>query len=272
MVEDMVRTGLATREDLVDSPFAHVLSRAVGSQPVVQVDTLSFEALLGDRFVLCSDGFSNHLEAAADLLPTVGADLDDAGLEAAAEALVQKANDGGGGDNITVVIAKVQGEISPGRAEAVESRYQALHSMFMFSQLDRAMVARVLSVCTVETHDEGACVIEQGAEAGALLVVVNGRYALRNDAEDGGELGPGDYAGATTLIKPRPSRATLVALEPSRLLRLTGEAFSRLIRTRPWLGIFLLERLGNKLSADLDRSYLQREGESGEEVRIRERF
>lgn len=273
MIAEMVRNGVLTAEAGEKSPFAHVLSRAVGTQPAVEVDTLMFEAVAGDRYVLCSDGLSNHLEDAEALAAEIGHDLDDAARDAAADALVAIANEGGGDDNITVVIVSVDGDVpEPERMTIVESRFDALRSMFMFEDLDRAMIARVMQMCRVDMHEEDDVVVEVGEDTQELLVVVGGRYEL-SDAEGViGELGPGEYAGATTLIKARPSRARLRALEASRLLRLTGDAFTRLIRKRPWLGIYLLERLGNKLSNDLDRSYLQREGTTGEQVRIRERF
>lgn len=273
MAAEMVRHGLLAEDEVEGSPFAHTLVRSVGTQPAVQVDTLKFDTVAGDRYLLCSDGFSNYLEDPEVLGDFVGPDLDDAALAEAADALVSMANEGGGRDNITVVLFAVAGDVpQPERMTVVESRFDALGGLFMFEGLDRAMMARVMEVCRVDMHEEGDVIVEVGEESNELMVVVEGRYELSDDDEVIGELTPGEYAGATTLIKPRPSRARLRALEHSRLLRLRGKAFSKLIRRRPWLGIYLLERLGNKLSSDVDRSYLQREGASGEEIRVRERF
>jgi serine/threonine protein phosphatase PrpC len=270
LVHEMAREGLGDVASLKNSPFAHVLSRAVGPQPAVQVDTLVFEIVAGDRYLLCSDGFSNHLETESKLGKMVGEGLDDEALDAAAAELVEMANASGGDDNITVVLVTLDGEPSD-RAQLVESRYAALDRNFMFAGLDRAMAARVLEVCRVQRHDTGDIVVELGDETGELFIVVDGRYNLADEEGHIGQLGPGDYTGSTTLSKPRPSRARLQAAEPSRLLRMSGKAFAQLIRRRPWLGIYMLERLGNKLSADLERSYQQREG-SEDTVRIRERF
>ena len=56
------------------------------------------------------------------------------------------------------------------------------------------------------------------------------------------------------MLSPRRARATLTAKEYSRLLVLKRKPFWKLIRRRPWLGVSLLERLGRRLSLDLDRS------------------
>jgi CRP-like cAMP-binding protein len=103
------------------------------------------------------------------------------------------------------------------------------------------------------------------------LVVVQGHYELRDGDTTVGQLTSGEHAGATTLFQARPARSAMVAAEPSWLLRMEGPRFERLIRERPWLGIGLLERLGTRLSEDLDRSFGQREG-SGEAVADGERF
>ncbi len=272
MLAELLRQGTSHADSLKHSPFAHVLSRAVGPHPAVQVETAVFDAIAGDRYVLCSDGFSHHLPAPETLAPIVAEGLDEGAREAAADRLVAMANDGGGEDNITVLVITVGGDAAqPGRALAVEARYEALRSMFMFEDLDHRMVARVLQVCRMDEHKPGDVVVELGQATDELFVVVAGRYELSDDAGAIGELGPSDFAGVTTLIKARVSRARLRAVEPSRLLCLSSAAFSKLVRRRPWLGIFLLERLGNKISGDLDRSYQQREGSAGM-IRVRERF
>lgn len=272
VVGEMVRAGMLDEEALADSPFSHVLTRAVGTQASVQIDTLVLEAVSGDRFVLCSDGFSNYLDEPQEIRHVVAAGLDRQKLEEAVDDLVAVALAEGGEDNVTVLAVSVESESRDvERARAVHERFDALRSVFMFEDLDRAMIARVMSVCRVQRHDPGDVVVEIGELSAELFVVVSGRYELAG--EDGvlGHLGPSEFAGATTLLGPRPSKARLRATEPSRLLRLSGTEFSRLIRRRPWLGIGLLERLGRRLSEDLDRSYEQREGR-GDTVRIRERF
>ena len=93
-----------------------MITRAVGTEPSVEVETLSVEAAPGDLYLICSDGLTDIVRDAeiAELILAAGKDPD-----AAAEALVDAANRNGGIDNITVVLFEiVAGEPTP--LEAVE--------------------------------------------------------------------------------------------------------------------------------------------------------
>jgi serine/threonine protein phosphatase PrpC len=266
---DLARAGHMNPADFANTPYAHVLSRAVGTQQVVQVDTLLLDLLPGDRFVLCSDGYSNYLEDRASLLEHVRDD----DLDAAAEGMVAHANDSGGADNITVLLVSVESkQPETERIAAVGESFDALGAVFLFEHLELPLLARVMSSCTFEPFPEGAEVVAQGAPCNQLLVVVDGRFDLVHDGKTVGTLGRSDHAGATTLLEPRPARSSVRAATNGHLLRLDGKRFAILIRERPWLGIGLLERLGRRLSADLDRSYVQRDGSTDNPVADRERF
>lgn len=82
----------------------NVITRALGMTEFVQVDLRADGLRDGDAFVLCSDGLSGMISD-AEILSTVLAHEDD--LAAACEALVKRANDHGGEDNITVLVFRV---------------------------------------------------------------------------------------------------------------------------------------------------------------------
>jgi len=84
------------------APFMHSLTRALGTDEQVEVDLRMFEPLAGDILLLCSDGLTSTLDdhVIASILAAHGE------LEVAAEQLVTCANDCGGPDNITVVLAR----------------------------------------------------------------------------------------------------------------------------------------------------------------------
>jgi PPM family protein phosphatase len=92
-----------------------VITRALGPEGVVEVDTRSFRARPGDLYLLCSDGLTTMIaeEHIADLL-RAHPRLRDAG-----EALIAAANDAGGRDNITVVLIRLE-EVEVGEGFAVE--------------------------------------------------------------------------------------------------------------------------------------------------------
>ena len=89
-------------------PYKNAITRAVGVYETVEVDTLDFEVLPGDQFLLCSDGLHAYLNDKRIIDFARRADDDRRG--AAAQKLVDaSANAGGGHDNITAVVVRVDG-------------------------------------------------------------------------------------------------------------------------------------------------------------------
>jgi len=100
LVAELVRGGKLSAEEAEHHPQRSVITRALGTDPDVDVDTFTVEGRRGDVFVLCSDGLTDML---AD--DEIGAVLSERreSLEEAANELVRRANKAGGQDNITVV-------------------------------------------------------------------------------------------------------------------------------------------------------------------------
>ena len=84
-------------------PQRHILTRALGISPHVEVDVWEVVPVEGDRYLLCSDGLSN--EVLPDVIASVLTTVRDP--HEAAETLVGLANESGGNDNITVVVVDV---------------------------------------------------------------------------------------------------------------------------------------------------------------------
>jgi PPM family protein phosphatase len=103
LVGELVRSGRLSPEEAESHPQRSVITRALGTEPDVDVDTFTVEAEQGDIYLLCSDGLTDMISP-RDILAAVDAsdDLDDA-----AHALVSAANAGGGEDNITVVLFQI---------------------------------------------------------------------------------------------------------------------------------------------------------------------
>jgi PPM family protein phosphatase len=111
LVAELVRSGKLTPEEAEAHPQRSVITRALGTDADVDVDTFSVDAAPGDLFLLCSDGLTTMVDDET-ILAAVEENRSD--LKNAAKALVNAANRGGGEDNITVVFFEVGGAEEPG--------------------------------------------------------------------------------------------------------------------------------------------------------------
>ena len=104
LVAELVRSGRLSPEEAETHPQRSVITRALGTDPDVDVDVFSVEAKPGDLFLICSDGLTAmvHDETILDVVERQREDLD-----AAAKELIAAANRMGGDDNITVVFFEV---------------------------------------------------------------------------------------------------------------------------------------------------------------------
>ncbi len=101
LVAELVRSGRLSPEEAGSHPQRSVITRALGTDAEVDIDSFSIEAKPGDLFLLCSDGLSSMVDDRT-ILELAEQHRDD--LDAAARAMLGAANRGGGEDNITVVL------------------------------------------------------------------------------------------------------------------------------------------------------------------------
>jgi PPM family protein phosphatase len=123
-VQYLLDAGALKPEEAEKYPMKNVVLQAMGQSPDVQVALGRLELRQGDRVLLCSDGLSNMLKA-----PEMREILDqEATLDAACKKLIEKANERGGEDNITVVVAAVEGPglTAPRAQESLTQTFQVL--------------------------------------------------------------------------------------------------------------------------------------------------
>jgi len=104
LVAELVRSGRLSPEEAESHPQRSVITRALGTDPDVDVDSFSVEGKAGDLFLICSDGLTSMVDDAA-ILSAVEQHRGD--LDLAAKELVGAANRSGGEDNITVVFFEI---------------------------------------------------------------------------------------------------------------------------------------------------------------------
>jgi PPM family protein phosphatase len=103
LVEELLRGGKLTEEEALEHPQRSVITRALGIEPIVEIDTWTYPLRPGDVVLLCSDGLTSMIsEQQIQQLLVETPDLEEAG-----DRLIAEANEAGGRDNITVVLFRV---------------------------------------------------------------------------------------------------------------------------------------------------------------------
>src|SRR5437868_4146639 len=107
LVNELIRRGRVTKEGFDSSPYKaykNAVTRAVGVYETVQGDTIDFEILPGDQFLLCSDGLHHYLTDQNIIENLKGDDV-----KLLPKKFIDLANAGGGHDNITAIVLRVEG-------------------------------------------------------------------------------------------------------------------------------------------------------------------
>ena len=108
LVGDLVRTGELTQDEAARHPQRNILTRALGIEQDLVIDTWELNPVAGDKYLLCSDGLFNEIddEKIAQIL------MEDAELEKIAQNLIDHALEAGGHDNITALVLCVEDQES----------------------------------------------------------------------------------------------------------------------------------------------------------------
>ena len=107
LVAELVRRGELSPAEAEVHPQRSVITRALGTDPDVDIDTFDVTPQPGDVFLICSDGLSSYVDG-DEIERVMLQNRDD--LDAGAKALIQAANRGGGDDNITAILFRVETE------------------------------------------------------------------------------------------------------------------------------------------------------------------
>ena len=102
LVSELLRSGVLNEESARAYPYRNIITRAVGSDRRILCDTVLLERRAGDRFLLCSDGLTDCVEDEV-IERLMGLPC----MDSAADQLMAEALEGGGRDNITLVMVEV---------------------------------------------------------------------------------------------------------------------------------------------------------------------
>jgi protein phosphatase len=102
LVNEQLKSGLITEEEAKTHQLKNIITRSVGVQEEVEVDTIVWDVQAGDQYLLCSDGLSNMIQN-----HEMQQILTQHSTEESARRLVDLANERGGDDNITLILVSV---------------------------------------------------------------------------------------------------------------------------------------------------------------------
>jgi protein phosphatase len=105
LLQEQIDSGLITAEQAAFSSNKNLVTRAVGVEDTVLLETHQHEVMPGDLYLMCSDGLSDMIDDAGIAQLLLGHEL----LDSCSHALIDAANDAGGKDNISVVLVRASG-------------------------------------------------------------------------------------------------------------------------------------------------------------------
>ena len=237
LINELLRRGRLSREQIEKLQYKNAVTRAVGVYESVEVDTLDFDVLKADRFLLCSDGLSGYLEEAE--LSRLFAETPDTEL---AQRFIDLANERGGKDNITAIVIKVpDAESGVDRlAREVNLKLEVLHKMPLFRHLTYQELVRLLNITEVRSYQPGERIVEEGDEGDELFIVLTGQARVHSGEATLTHLGPGQHLGEMALVDKAPRSASVSAEEKSQLLVIRRRDFFDIIRKDHAIAVKLL--------------------------------
>jgi len=237
LIAVQLKAGAITREQAATSQYKNVITRAVGIQSSVQVDTLVVDLLPGDSFLVCSDGLHSYF-LEAELLRI----FEQVPKKELADYLVATANERGGKDNITALVVSLRGELAVASEEVLEvqSRMEVLKKIPLFRHLTYKEQTAVLSIATTRSYAEGEEIIREGQPGHDLYVVVKGRVVVEKGGMEIAELFSGGHFGEMGLVDNAPRSATIRAAEPTRVMLISRSELMALMKRESILAVKML--------------------------------
>ncbi|RME28616.1 MAG: hypothetical protein D6798_01960 [Deltaproteobacteria bacterium] len=246
LINQQLREGLIDEEQARRARNRNLITRALGVFPEVQVDAMAFDVDPADAFVLCTDGLHRYLGRRE-----LGFLLDEQGEAPDLKQLVALANERGGRDNITVVVARLQASSSDGDAHRVAERMAVLRRVDLFQACTYRQLLAFTEATRVRRAPAGSVLFEEGSAGDEAFFIVAGRVAIEKRGTRLARLGPGHYFGELSLIDQVPRSASARVLQDATFLTLDRASFLRLIKQDGALGTRLLWQLVRKVSAHL---------------------
>jgi serine/threonine protein phosphatase PrpC len=234
LIQEQMKRGIITKEQAATSDVKNVITRAVGIQASVQVDTLFTDMLPGDLYLLCSDGLHGYFEDAE--LPEL---LKREPREALAAHLVDLANERGGKDNITAVLISMEAEEDEEHTD-VEAKAEMLRRIPLFQHMTYKELLALLAIAKGRQFEAGQPIITEGEPGEDLFVIFRGKVDVVKQGTVIAHLKAGGHFGEMGIVDHAPRSATVRASEPTTAISIDRETLLKLMRRDSLLAVKML--------------------------------
>ena len=247
MVNELVRSGQMSRDQALRSRYRNVITRAIGLYPTVQADLMSLEILPGDRVLLSSDGLSDMVETTR--IEAVTAEND---IETAGRRLIEEALEGGGHDNVTVVM--VEPEATP-QTEAARARARIMETLFLFEGMPFHVRLRVSRICEELFFTPGQVLVREGEGGDSMFAIVQGQVKVKKGEIELATLHSGEHFGELALVEPvQPRTATVEGAAFGSAIVVRRKLLTEFCQREPEVGSQILWRLLATLGVRLQQT------------------
>ncbi len=236
IIQEQLKRGLITKDQVATAENKNVITRAVGIQPSVAVDTLVTDLLPGDLYLLCSDGLHGYLSD--DELPQLLSQEKDK----LPELLVDLALERGGKDNVTAVLLAVEADLGSGADEHtdVEGKTEILRRIPLFQHMTYKELLAILGIARGRQFEKGQSIIKEGEQGDELFVLFRGKVDVLKGGLKIATLKAGGHFGEMGLVDQAPRSATVVALDETSAVSIDRDSLLKLMRRDSLLAVKLL--------------------------------
>ncbi len=233
LINEMIRLGKIQPGEEHKIPNKNAVTRAVGVNEFVEVDTFQLELYSGDQFLLCSDGLCGYFKSDDDIIDL----LDTEDPREATERCITFANDGGGKDNITSIVVRVQGDDD---SRDIQKTMETLRATPYFQYLSYKEMVQIVNMTERLEFGTGDVIREESASNDTMYLIVQGSVEVTRKGIEVGVFEAAQHLGDSALIDEdaRPYKA--VALADTVLLAIRRTRFMELLRVDSELAVKLL--------------------------------
>ncbi len=239
LMNELVRRGKIRADEFDESPYAklkNAMTRAVGVFESVEVDTLDFDIIPGDCFLMCSDGLYEYMNDS-----DIRNNLTLPNVEEIPGRLIEVANNRGGKDNITALVVQVpDDEHGDDRAAEANRTLDILKRVPLFKQLSYQQLVRILNVTRQQPFMAGDVLCQEGEPGDQLFVIIRGSAELTKGQAHITTMGPGSHFGELALVDSSPRSARATATQDGNLITISRANFHEILRKEAPLAVKLL--------------------------------